>query len=170
MKRLVFEDHPHQCRSFPISLVLDQVRSPRNVGMLFRLAEAMGVDHLYFCNDSIHPPNRKIRKAARSTIKRVDYTVERDLKSVLSGLQSEKRQLIGLELTDESVPLREYPFSSTKPMALIIGSEKYGLSDQVLQMLDAAVYIPLFGKNLSINVATATAIALYEITGKMGGA
>ena len=53
-------------------------------------------------------------------------------------------------------------FSFARRTALIVGNERTGLTDDLLRLLDHAVEIPVFGMPYSFNVATATAIALYE--------
>ena len=87
-------------------------------------------------------------------------TIRNSLPPVLKVLKSEGFTLVGLEQTTNSTPLPDYPFP--KKTALIVGSEREGLSDSCLALLDAVVEIPVWGMPFSYNVATATSMALYE--------
>jgi tRNA G18 (ribose-2'-O)-methylase SpoU len=67
---------------------------------------------------------------------------------------------VGLEQTDRSVNLHEFQFA--RRTALVIGNERQGLDDAILARLDDVVEIPVWGLPYSYNVATATAMTLYE--------
>jgi tRNA G18 (ribose-2'-O)-methylase SpoU len=68
--------------------------------------------------------------------------------------------MVGLEQTTHSVSLPEFAFE--RKTALVIGNERTGLTEDELALLDDVVEIPVFGQPYSYNVATATAMALYE--------
>lgn len=89
---------------------------------------------------------------------RVDQ--RRMLLPVLRVLRERQYTLVGLEQTNDSVNLHEYRFP--KKTALVIGNERAGLDDDELALMDACVEIPVWGLPHSYNVATATAMGLYE--------
>lgn len=101
-----------------------------------------------------------INKIARDGAENVKLTVRNSLPPVLKSLKTEGYTLVGLEQTTNSTQLSEYPFP--KKTALVIGSEREGLSDACLALLDAVVEIPVWGLPYSYNAATATSMALYE--------
>jgi tRNA (guanosine-2'-O-)-methyltransferase len=70
-------------------------------------------------------------------------------------------RVVGIELTDDAVPLHE--LDATGPICLAVGHEDRGLSAAALGACDAVAYLPMVGKIGSLNVATAAAIAMYEI-------
>ena len=150
-------------RTFPLRLVLESVQVPDNVGMIFRLAEAFGVERIYLTGGSIAPPNQKISKVSRKTIKEIDFQVVESTASVIAQLKLESFFVIGLEVTTASASLRDFDFKTKEKIVLVVGSEKHGISIETLGLLDACVAIPLLGKTTSLNVATALAIALYEV-------
>ncbi len=150
-------------RVLPLRLVCETVQVPENTGMIFRLAESFGVERLYLTGDSITPPNKKISKASRRTVREVPFTIEPFTASVIAGLRAEGFTIIGLEVTTASTPLRDFDFKKHRKIALVVGSEKNGISAETLTLVDACTSIPLFGKTTSLNVATALAVALYEI-------
>ena len=84
----------------------------------------------------------------------------RTLEPVLKKLRDENYRLVGLEQTSNSHDLHHYGFA--RRTALVIGNERTGLTDDVLALLDDVVEIPVWGLPYSYNVATATAMSLYE--------
>jgi tRNA G18 (ribose-2'-O)-methylase SpoU len=79
---------------------------------------------------------------------------------VLEKLRGEGYRLVGLEQTTNSRSLHEYAFE--RRMALVIGNERTGLTEDILPLLDDVVEIPVWGMPFSYNVATATTMAVYE--------
>lgn len=154
-------------QTFPLRLVCESVQVPENVGMIFRLAESFGVEHLYLSGLSIAPPNVKISKASRSTVRVVPYSIHPDTTELAATLKQEGFAIIGLEITDRSEDIRQYDFTKHEKIALVAGGEKFGISANVLPLLDACVHIRMFGKTGSLNVATALAIALHDMTGQI---
>jgi tRNA G18 (ribose-2'-O)-methylase SpoU len=79
---------------------------------------------------------------------------------VLKELRTDGFRLVGLEQTTGSQSLHQYAFP--RRVALVIGNERTGLSEDILELLDDVVEIPIYGRPHSLNVANATAMALYE--------
>jgi len=151
--------------SFPIMVVAENVQNPENIGMIFRVCDAFGVEKIWFCGENTPPLNTaKVRKTSRSTFQKIPHEICPHISELMTHFQAEKRALIGLELTDQSQMIRNYDFRQHSKIALFIGSERHGLSEETLQKMEACVQIPLFGKNSSMNVVNALSIGLYEIT------
>ncbi len=88
-----------------------------------------------------------------------------DLPALLRKYRACRYVIIGLELTDHSVPLAAFDFRPLRTgLVLVAGAERSGIQPAVLAVLDAAVHVPMYGRNSSLNVATALAIGLYEVT------
>ena len=83
---------------------------------------------------------------------------------MIDGLIRKGYRIISLELTTESLPINEVKFNLDMPIALIVGDERFGISDELLSKSHRVVHIEMFGHNSSMNVAQATNIALFEIT------
>ncbi len=150
-------------RQFPITLVCDNVTNAPNLGSLFRIADAFGIEKLILCGDNISL-GRKITKTSRATEKVVEYEICKSASIVVDDLKSKNYQIISLEITDSSAPIHSFKFSNKKPIALIIGDENFGVSEYILNNSDAVIHIGMYGHNSSMNVVQATNIALYEIT------
>ena len=100
------------------------------------------------------------RTIARDGADSVQLEVRNSLAPALRRLRADGYRLVGLEQTTDSVDLHGYAFS--RRTALVIGNERAGLSDDDLALMDDCVEIPVWGLPYSYNVATATAMALYE--------
>ena len=150
-------------QTFPITLICDNVTNAPNIGSLFRIADAFGIEKLILCGEQI-TLGRKMSKTSRATEKTINYEIADSTSTIIESLKSKNYQIISLEITNTSKPIHTFKFSTEKPIALIIGDENFGVSDSILKMSDAIIHIDMFGNNSSMNVVQATNIALYEIT------
>lgn len=154
-------------RTFPISILADDIEIAGNVGSLFRIADAFGVKSLYLTGTTAVPPKYKIRKAARSADQRIKYFEAPSAIEVVKQLKLDGYTIISLEISSQSMDLKSFthshPLASVQPICLIIGSEQTGINQQLLDASDYTIHIPMYGENSSMNVATSCAIALYEL-------
>jgi len=150
-------------QQFPIVIVCDNVSNALNIGSLFRTADTFGVEKIIFCGNAI-PLGRKMTKTSRATEKYVKYERFHDVIETISKLKVDGYKTIALEITDKSKSIHSLNFLKNQPIALIIGDENFGISDQVLKLSDTVTHIDMFGQNTSMNVVQASTIALYEIT------
>lgn len=157
---------PFKSRKFSIVIVCDDVRGPANIGALFRLAEAFGVEKIVFCGKGIDLSSSRVKKTARGTLSRVDHKHENDILSVLQNLDSENYQLLALEISQLSIPLESLNVLGTK-IALVIGNERSGISEDILARVKDTIHIEMYGNNSSLNVVQATGIALHSIVNKL---
>jgi tRNA (guanosine-2'-O-)-methyltransferase len=144
-----------------VALILDGVQSPFNVGSILRTAAALRVEHLWLAGDSAAPTNAKTAKTALGSDRYVDWTWCSTAAEAAAAARSGGFRVVGLELADDAVPLHELePAPAT---CVMIGHEDRGLSPASLAACDAVAFVPQLGRIGSLNVATATAIALYEL-------
>ncbi len=148
---------------FPIVLVCDHVTNAPNIGSLFRIADAFGVEKIIFCGEGI-TIGRKVTKTSRATEKFVNHEFNTSTKQMVDALINSGYQILALEITANSTPIHNYKLDGTKPIALIIGDENFGISEPILNKANQTIHIDMFGNNSSMNVVQATNIALYEIT------
>lgn len=131
------------------------LRSTVNLSRIVRVAGCCGVPRIVVAGSA------KIdREIARDATDVVALEPHRSLPPVLDRLKLEGYRLVGLEQTTNSSDLHHYQFE--RRTALVIGSERQGLTDDILAKLDDVVEIPVWGQPYSYNVATATTMALYE--------
>ena len=155
-----------ESKQFPITLVCNNVTNAPNIGSLFRMSDAFGIEKLILCGKSI-PMGRKMMKTSRATEKYVSHEIKDNAIEVVNQLKTSGYQIIALEITEASQPIHQYQFSSEQPIALVIGDENFGVSETILELSDAIIHIEMFGQNSSMNVVQATNIALYEMTKQM---
>lgn len=136
-------------------LVCSPLRSNVNFSRIVRTACCAGVTRLITCG-------RPKLDSAIARVEPEDVRIEshRTLPPVLGQLRREGYELVGLEQTTDSESL--YSFAFARRTALVLGNERLGLSEEVLRLLGRVVEIPVYGLPYSHNVATATAMALYE--------
>jgi tRNA (guanosine-2'-O-)-methyltransferase len=144
-----------------VGLVLDNVQSPFNVGAIVRTAAAYRVEHAWLVGATPELDDAKVRKTALGCDRYLTWQRAGSIADALADVRGAGYSPVGLELADGASPLHE--LACAGDVCLVIGHEDRGLSPATLDACDAVAYIPLLGKVGSLNVATATAIALYEL-------
>jgi tRNA G18 (ribose-2'-O)-methylase SpoU len=145
-------------------LLCDSIRTPENVGMIFRVAEAFGIQKIIFTKNSPNTENTKVKKTSRNTFKELNSIWVDHLKDEVLELRKKEFTIIGLEITNQSISIQNIRFDKFEKIALVIGSERNGISQEILNLIDHCIEIPMTGKNSSMNVVNALSIALYEIS------
>ena len=138
-----------------IVLVCSPLRSNVNFSRIVRAAGCCGVQRIVAAGHAKIDP-----EIARIDDSQIQVECHRTLPPILQKLKGQGFSLVGLEQTTNSVSLYEFPFQ--RRTALIVGNERQGLTEDVLSVVDQVVEIPVYGLPFAHNVATATAIALYE--------
>ena len=142
-------------------LVLDNVQSPFNVGAIVRTAAAYRVDHVWLVGATPDLDAAKVRTTALGCDRYLTWERSDTVAEALAGTRAAGFSPVALELADGATALHELGFAGD--VCLVIGHEDRGLSPSTLDACDAVAYLPLLGRVGSLNVATATAIALYEL-------
>lgn len=158
MAKFVHQRHKAPTRlNMPRELVVacPPMRSSVNLSRIIRAAGCCGVRRVVACG-SVKPDPKIVRDA----LQQVEIDVRRTLLPVLKKLKSESFKLVGVEQTSNSQNLHSYRF--TRRSVLVVGHERLGLSDEVLDLMDDVVEIPVYGMPYSFNAATAAAMAMYE--------
>jgi len=164
LKQLKHHETANIKTTFPIVIICDNFHSPENVGMAFRICETMGVQQLYLTGDCPTPPNKKIRKTARTADKKVDFTYVASTTEAVQKLKADGYTMVGIEITDKSQSLHDFDFKAYQKIALILGAERFGIAEHILKEVDFCLHIPMFGNISSMNVVMAMSISLYELT------
>jgi 23S rRNA (guanosine2251-2'-O)-methyltransferase len=144
-----------------VSILLQSVEYPANVGSIFRLADGADVSELLLTGITPTPPHPTIDKIGRYKSKRVRW---RYIESALEGIDQTKNQgyeVIALELTNTAVPYFRYDYSHK--VCLVAGHEDHGVTRSTLAACDGSVFVPMYGSGRSHNVHTAIAIVLYHV-------
>lgn len=154
-----------QIKRNPIILVLDNVLDTYNIGSFFRLADALAVEKICLCGPVVTPPNIKIHRASIGTWKWVSWEQYKNTKECIIQLKKEGYQIIACEQNKDSINYINAKYNDK--VAIIAGSESYGISKDVLNLVDKIVEIPMFGINISLNVLVATSVISFDIVSKL---
>lgn len=146
----------------PISLLLDGLTDMRNIAAMFRISDAAGLKKIYLYQCPPVGRHKKLKNWSRSTVQYVPYEECSDL-SAIEALKA-KHQIVALEWTNKSTLYTA--FQPDKAIILVIGNEKYGVSEDLLRLSDTSIHLPMHGINTSMNVAVATGIAVYSLLEK----
>jgi tRNA (guanosine-2'-O-)-methyltransferase len=144
-----------------IALLLESVQSPYNVGAIVRTAAAYRLEHLYLAGQTTSPSSPKSAKVSLGTERYVSWSVFERGADAADAAREDGFSVIGLELADDAVPLHQ--LTAGPDVCLVVGNEDHGLSPATIAACDAVAFLPLLGRVGSLNVATAAAIALYEM-------
>lgn len=148
----------------PVAVLLDNVRSMYNVGAFFRAADGVGLEKLFLCGITAHPPKKAISKTALGAEEVVPWEHDWDAIRVANGLRSKGLEIAAIETNVHSIDLFEW--QPRFPVCVAFGHEVDGLRPELLEIADTHVRIPMLGKKTSLNVATAAGIVLYELLRK----
>jgi tRNA G18 (ribose-2'-O)-methylase SpoU len=145
-------------------VLLDNVRSMYNVGAFFRAADGVGLQKLYLCGITAHPPKKAISKTALGAEQTVAWEHDWDPLHVVEQLRCNGFELAAIETSAPSVDLFEW--QPRFPVCIAFGNEVDGLNADLLRLADTHVRIPMLGQKRSLNVATAGGVVLYELLRK----
>ena len=165
--QLTHENTQFEKRCFPITLVCDHIYFQQNLGSLFRIGEAFGIEKIIFIGKDIPLTPRKINKTSRSTHLQIPHCIVEETTEAIALLQKEEYHIIALEITSTSSPIQQLMVPKNKKIALLIGNEIEGVSSSLLAIANQIKHITMYGNNSSMNVVQATSIALYEISNRM---
>ncbi len=141
-------------------LVGEQIQDPRNVGVLIRTAEALGVRAAIFGPGSADPYSRAAVRSTTGSILRVPVVLPSDLPELLARLRAQGVRLIGSSAHAQT-PCWDASLST--PCAVLLGNETAGLSPDLQGLCDVLVTIPMRGEASSLNVTVAAGVLLYEV-------
>lgn len=145
-------------------LLLDGLEDHRNLGAIFRLADAGGIAGIYAHDLKVKNKESRLKRVARQTTHRMLFKELNSLEEI--NQLARKHKPIALEYTNKSIAYKKY--SVNKPCMLVIGNERSGISREVLDLCEASIHIPMFGQNSFMNVAVASGIAVYHLLETLG--
>lgn len=146
-------------RQQSLKVVLENIHDPHNVSAILRSCDAVGVsevDLLYTVEE--FPKISKVSSASSKKWveqKRYNNTIE-----CINSLKKDGFKIYGTLLSEEADSI--YDLDLTEKVAIVMGNENRGLSEEMIAAIDKPVYIPMRGMIQSLNVSVATAVTLYE--------
>lgn len=139
-------------------VIADHLMTPDNIGAMIRLADNIGASEMCFLGNEDEHRLGKVRRAAASSRDNIRwyFTEETDLHKIVP----EGKTLIAIETADNATCI--YDTQLPENAAFVVGSERFGICEEVLAQCDMVVYIPVPGPTRSLNVSHAAAVALFE--------
>ncbi len=162
INRLSIEEYK-QAPKVPVVVILDSIRSALNVGSVFRTGDAMAIERIILCGITATPPSKEITKTAIGATDSVDWSYCEDVLSAILACRTDGYEIVVVEQTDASIDLHDF-IPSKKKIAIILGNEVKGVSQQAIDMADKALEIVQYGTKHSLNVSVCAGIVLYQIT------
>lgn len=139
-------------------LILDNIQDPGNMGTILRTADSIGLTQIVVPKGNADSYNPKVVRSTMGAIFRVNVIETENLVQTIKEMKKHKIQILATDLsTDYSIYDVNY-----KKSAIIIGNEGNGVSQEILEIADKKIKIPMQGKTESLNAAVATGIILYN--------
>ena len=148
-------------QQFQKLLLIDGIQDPGNLGTIIRTADAIGLDAVIIGEGTVDLYNGKVLRAAQGSHFHLPI-IKGKLEEWISKLSEQGIPTYGSALHD-AIPLNEV--KKTDSYALIVGNEGRGIRKELLSMTTANVYIPMYGRSESLNVAVASGILMYYFRG-----
>lgn len=144
-----------------LTLILENVHDPHNVSAILRSCDAVGVlrVHAVYSIES-PPPGMFARQTSASAAKWIDVVRHDSMTTCVTELRDAGFHVLATALGQESRPLHDWDL--TRSVALVVGNEMRGVSDEAMALADGLVEIPMVGMVQSLNVSVASAVCLYE--------
>lgn len=144
-------------------LLLESIQDPGNLGTMIRSAEGAGFDAIIADRDTVDVYNPKVTRSTMGSIFRVPVIYTDDLPDTVDMLKANSVRVYAAHLS-ESHSYREVKYPER--LAILIGNEGSGLSDEITKKADERIRIPMQGKLESLNAAVAASILMYNVEGE----
>ena len=141
-------------------IVLEDTADPGNLGTIMRTAEAAGVTGVIMGKGTVDIFNPKVVRSTMGSIFRLPFTYVEDLKETIKELKKQRISFYATHLKGEK-SYKDIKYSDKS--AILVGNEARGLSNEVADLADTYVLIPMQGKVESLNAAVAAALIMYEV-------
>lgn len=146
-------------RQHSLTVVIENIHDPHNVSAIFRTCDAVGIPKVNLIYNYESFP-RIGKKSSASAFKWVEKDKFKSVDSCYSELRNNGFKIFASSLTDNSKNL--YDLDLTQKVAIVVGNEHRGVSDDAAKLADEVFLIPQFGMVQSLNVSVATAVIVYE--------
>ena len=141
-----------------IILVLDGIQDPGNIGTILRTVDSIGLKQIILSDKCADIYNPKVVRSTMGAIFRVNAIESNELIETLNEIKKNNFEIVSTDLkTEHNIYDIDY-----KNIAIVIGNEANGVSEEILKISDKKIKIPMFGKTESLNASVATGIILYE--------
>ena len=164
MKRKPLPKVSELCKNKSRIVILDKVMNPTNVGAIIRSAAALGMDAVLLTPGCSDPLYRRAARVSMGTVLQIEWTfLENDS---IEEIKAVGFKTVAMALKDNSLSISDSRLRNEEKLAVVMGTEGDGLSDNTIEDCDYTVKIPMYHGVDSLNVAAASAVAFYELGNK----
>jgi len=147
----------------PVTVVLDNVRSEMNVGSVFRTADAFLMERICLCGITPQPPKAEIHKTALGAEESVAWQYYPTTLAAVEQLKADGYLVCSIEQVHDSVSLENLVVDSGQKLAIVLGNEVKGVSQEVVDASDLCVEVPQHGTKHSLNISCCAAIVMWHV-------
>ena len=141
-----------------LSVLLERVHKPHNLSAILRSCDAVGVFEAHAVSLEGRVPT--FNETSASAEKWVPLTTHDTTQAAFTHLRARGFRIVATHLSETAVDYREVDY--TQPTCILLGAEKWGVSEEAAQNADANIIIPMRGMVQSLNVSVAAAVILFE--------
>lgn len=156
-------DQYKKVEKLPVTVVLDNVRSEMNVGSVFRTADAFLIERICLCGITPQPPKSEIHKTALGAEESVEWQYFPSTLDAIAQLKQSGYAIYSIEQVHDSVSLEKLVIKPEQKVAVVLGNEVKGVSQEVVDASDMCVEVPQHGTKHSLNISCCAAIVMWSI-------
>lgn len=153
-----------EVNKLPFRLLLDNVRSMQNVGSILRTSDAFLIEEIVMAGITGVPPHKEISKTALGAEDSVAWRYVGDALEETQRLKDEGWRICVLEQTHDSNDLSKFRAEKGVKYLLVLGNEVKGVAQEIVDIADEILEIPMHGVKHSLNVAVSAGMAIYEMS------
>lgn len=155
------------CRTAKRIAVLENIMNPTNIGAIFRSAAALNIDAVLLTSACSNPLYRRAIRVSMGTVFQIPWTYLEGAKSMQTDIELLHHlgfKTAAMALSSETVSIDDSRLMNEEKLAIILGTEGEGLTEQTIRDSDYTVCIPMSHGVDSLNVAAASAVAFWQLS------
>ncbi|MEM8780163.1 MAG: tRNA (guanosine(18)-2'-O)-methyltransferase TrmH [Cyanobacteria bacterium P01_G01_bin.49] len=141
-----------------LTVLTEDVHKPHNLSAIIRTCDAVGILEVHSINITDELPT--FSQVSQGSDKWIFLNTHPDIKTATHHLKQKNFKIYAAHFSDKSLDYRYIDY--TQPTAILLGAEKWGVSEEAAQLVDGHIIIPMLGMVQSLNVSVAAAVILFE--------
>lgn len=144
-------------------LLCESIQDPGNMGGLIRTADAFGFDGILYTRDTVDPFNEKVLRSSMGSVFHIRLICMESMADMIAHMRKAGVTVYAAHLKGQDImPGHSFQF----PLALVMGNEGLGITEETADCCDELLRIPMLGKAESLNVSNAAAILCFLMSGR----